>query len=98
MLRATIDHVTIPNLNEYYTESPEFILEVPSSSKELRKYFKPPVRSGKGKAVAAGYWIMTKPLLLGRHVIQFEGRHRDGFKTTGKYNIKVVERNPPFRK
>jgi hypothetical protein len=90
-LMVTIDDIEIPNLHEYYAESPEFILDVPESS-PLRNYFEPVVRSGKGEAVTAGYWILTKPLPTGKHRIKFEGRHQDGFTTTGDYSVRVIKR------
>jgi hypothetical protein len=90
-LMVIIDDTGIPNLDEYYAESPEFILDVPESS-PLRNCFEPLVQSGKGEAVTAGYWILIKPLPTGKHRIQFEGRHQDGFRTTGDYSIRVIKR------
>lgn len=93
LLMVTIDEIEIPNVINYYAESPEFILTVPSSSR-LRRYFDPAVKSGKGVAVAAGYWILTKPLAVGRHRIFFEGIHKDGFRTAGDYCVKIIKRVP----
>jgi hypothetical protein len=89
-LVATIDDIEITNPIEYYAESPEFILDVPRAS-TLRKYFKPMMRSGKGEAVTAGYWILIKPLPPGKHRVRFEGKHQDGFRTTGDYSIRVIQ-------
>jgi hypothetical protein len=88
-LRAIINGYSIPNLKNYYAESPEFVLEVPKSSK-LRQSFDPPVSIGKSPAVAAGYWLMVKPLPTGTYRIKFEGRHEDGFTSCGNYTVKIV--------
>ena len=91
MLKVTIDKIKVPNLKKYYAESPEFILYVPKET-AIRKYFKPTIRSGKAPAVAAGYWILIKPLPIGKHVIYFKGEHEDGFTASGKYDIIVTSR------
>jgi hypothetical protein len=90
-LRAVIDNIEIPNPENYYAETPEFILSVPKSY-PLRKQFKPTFRTGKAAAVSAGYWILLRPLPIGEHTINFEGADRDGFKTSGIYTICVVKR------
>jgi hypothetical protein len=90
VLSATINHTTIPNLRSYYAESPEFILEVPKSSKQ-RLAFDPPLRVGKSPAVSAGYWLLLKPLPPGTYTIKFKGIHEDGFVSSGNYTVKVLQ-------
>jgi hypothetical protein len=90
-LMASVNGISLPNLSYFYSESPEFLLEIPKTSR-LRKKFDPIARPGKCSAVAAGYWIMLKPFKKGRHRIKFEGIHRDGFKTSGDYSIMAVAR------
>lgn len=92
LLRAVVDDFEIPNPENYYAESPEFILSVPVSY-PLREQFEPIFKTGTAPAVSAGYWILLKPLPLGEHIINFEGADKDGFKTSGIYTIKVIERS-----
>ncbi len=91
VLRVIIDNVEIPNPENYYAETPEFILSVPKTY-PLRRQFKPTFRTGNAAAIAAGYWILLRPLPIGEHTINFEGVDKDGFKTSGIYTIAVVER------
>jgi hypothetical protein len=90
LLKLKINDTEIPKLRDHYAESPEFILEINERSPLLR-YFNPPPRIGKSEAVIAGYWILLKPLPAGRYRIKFEGRHRDGFMTSGDYSIKIIK-------
>lgn len=90
-LRAIVDNIVIPDPENYYAETPEFILNVPKSY-PLRRKFEPIFRTGKVPAVSAGYWILLKPLPPGNHIISFDGTHKDGFKTSGAYRVTVVER------
>lgn len=90
VLKASINGQTIPKLKNYYAESPEFILEVNKSSR-IRRYFDPPARIGKSPAVAAGYWLMLKPLPPGTYRIKFQGTHEDGFSSRGNYTVKVLQ-------
>jgi len=89
ILKVIIDGTKVTKLKRYYAESPEFIMNVPATS-PIRKYFKPIVKSGQAQAVAAGYWILIKRLPVGKHVIYFEGKHQDGFKTSGEYEIMIT--------
>jgi hypothetical protein len=89
-LKVSIDRTNVTNLKKYYAESPEFIINVPLNS-AIRNYFKPIVKSGRAPAVAAGYWILIKRLPVGKHVIYFEGKHQDGFKTSGTYEIMITK-------
>jgi hypothetical protein len=98
LLKTTIDDAVIPNLENFYAETPEFILSVPKSS-ILRKQFDPIFKIGTGPAVSAGYWILLKPLPIGEHTIKFEGSYKEGlktsgsgFKTSGNYTITVLKR------
>lgn len=88
-LSVKINRVRLPNLKTYYVESPEFILDIPKSSK-LRRSFDPLPRIGKSPAVSAGYWIMLRPLPLGTYKIIFKGKHADGFMSYGDYTIRVL--------
>jgi hypothetical protein len=91
LLKLEINDTEIPNLHDYYAESPEFILEINEMSPLLR-YFNPPVTVGRSEAVTAGFWMLLKPLPVGIYTIKFEGRHRDGFMTSGHYSIKIKDR------
>jgi hypothetical protein len=92
LLKVKINNTEIPNLHKYYAESSQFILEITRFSK-LSQYFNPPVRRGRSEAVTAGYWLLLRPLPVGIYRIKFEGKHRDGFKTSGDYSIKIIKRS-----
>ena len=89
LLSVKINGVRIPNLKNYYAESPEFVLDIPKSSK-VRRYFDPLPRIGKSPAVSAGYWIMLRPLPPGTYKIIFKGIHKDGWESGGDYTIRVL--------
>jgi hypothetical protein len=91
VLRLRINDTEIQNLRKYYVESTEFMLEV-STNSALRSYFRRNTRSGKSEAVTAGYWVLIRPLPVGKYRIKFQGQHRDGFKTSGDYTINIVKR------
>jgi hypothetical protein len=91
LLKVTINNTEIPNIHDYYVVSNEFILEINRTSPILR-YFNPPAKVGVSEAVTAGYWMLLSPLPVGRYRINFEGRHRDGFRTLGDYSIKIIKR------
>jgi len=95
VLKATINGISIPNLENYYAESPEFILEIPKSSK-LRASFDIPVHTGSAPAVAAGYWLLLRPLPSGTYRIDFKGKHKDEFITHGEYTVKVLQNTKNF--
>lgn len=90
LLRLRINDLLIPKLRDYYAESNEFKLEI-SKMSPIQRYLRT-VTVGKCEAVIAGYWVLLKPLSVGTYRIMFEGKHRDGFKTSGNYSIKVVRR------
>jgi hypothetical protein len=90
LLSVKINGVRIPNLKNYYAESPEFVLDIPKSSK-LRRSFDPVPRIGKSPAVSAGYWIMLRPLPPGTYKIIFKGKHADGYVSYGNYTIRVFD-------
>ena len=92
ILRVKINNTEVPKLHEYYAESSEFILEVTRISK-LFRYFNRPIRKGRSQAVTAGYWLLLRPLPVGRYRIKFEGKHRDGFKTSGDYSVRIIKRS-----
>ena len=91
LLNLTINDIEIPNLRDYYAESPFFTLEI-SEITPLMRYFDPPVIIGRSQAVIAGYWILIKPLKIGTYSIVFNGKHRDGFATSGHYTVKIIKR------
>ncbi len=91
LLKLTINDTEIRNLLDHYAESHEFTLEIKRMSPLLR-YFNSSVKTGTSEAVIAGYWILLKPLPVGTYRIKFEGRHKDGFMTSGDYNIKIKNR------
>jgi hypothetical protein len=91
LLKLKINDTEVPNLHDYYAESLEFVLEINRISPLLR-YINPPVRIGRSEAVTAGYWILLKPLPVGTYSIKFQGRHRDGYVTSGHYCIKIIKR------
>lgn len=90
LLSAKINGIGVPNLKNYYSESPEFVLDIPKSSK-LRRYFDPLPSIGKRPAVSAGYWIMLRPLPPGTYRIIFKGKHADGYVSYGDYSIRVFD-------
>lgn len=92
LLKLKINDTEIPNLYDYYAESHEFTLEINRLSPIL-PFFTSPVRIGRSKAVTAGYWILLKPLPIGEYGIKFEGKHSDGFITSGHYSIKIIKRS-----
>jgi hypothetical protein len=89
LLSVDINGVRIPNLKNYYAESPEFVLNIPKSSK-LRHSLDPIPRTGRSFAVSAGYWIMLRPLPPGTYRIIFKGKHADGYLSYGDYTIRVL--------
>jgi hypothetical protein len=91
LLEATVDDITIPHLEDYYAETPEFILRIAETNK-MRKQIQPPIRHGKSTAISAGYWLLLRSLPLGIHRIRFKGIHKDGFETSGDYKLTVVKR------
>jgi hypothetical protein len=92
LLRAVIDEIIISDLHSHYAETPEFILRV-AKFNNLRMQFDPPIPPGEGSAVSAGYWVLLNSLPVGRHRIEFEGVHKDGFRTFGQYFI-TVKKHP----
>lgn len=88
LLRAEVDHSVISDLQRYYAETPEFIVNVQKYN-TLRTQFDPPIPPGKAPAVSAGYWVLLKSLPVGKHTIEFEGIHEDGFRTFGHYILTV---------
>ncbi|MFI5405356.1 MAG: hypothetical protein ACHQ1D_02455 [Nitrososphaerales archaeon] len=88
LLRAKIDNSVISDLRRYYAETPEFTVDI-SKYNILRMKFDPPIPPGKAPAVSAGYWLLVKSLPVGKHRIEFEGIHKDGFRTFGQYTLNV---------
>ena len=91
-LKLEMNELEVSNLHEFYAESPEFTMEISRMSPILR-FFDPPVTIGRSEAVIAGYWILIRPLPVGKYRINFEGMHRDGFKTSGDYSIRIIRRS-----
>ena len=78
-LQATVDGAAISGLKEYRAQSPLFNIIVPKDN----VMGLPP---GTTQAVSDGYWILLKPLPVGKHEIHFTGSLSD-FTATGPLNL-----------
>jgi hypothetical protein len=78
-LQATIDGVTIPDLNMYRVQSPLFNLTIPKDNAMG-------IPPGFTQAISDGFWVLLKPLPVGKHEIHFSGSLVD-FTTTGPLNF-----------
>ena len=89
ILRASIDGQEIPNLERYWTESSLYNYTLPEGNIWG-------VAPGPTQQVAAGYYLMVKPLPPGLHTVQFSGANIDltgtqTFATEVIYNLTVAE-------
>ncbi|MBX9579434.1 MAG: PEP-CTERM sorting domain-containing protein [Gemmataceae bacterium] len=88
---AEIDGVSVPDLDAYRTDSPEFLFG-PLPADNLFAFFGLPGPVGyTGPSVAAGYWLLLTPLSPGEHTISSGvtfGLPPGEFATT--YNIRVT--------
>lgn len=78
-LRATVDGVAIPDLENYRVQSPLFNMTVPKDNVMG-------IPPGTIQAVSDGFWIFLKPLSPGKHEIHFTGSLAD-FTATGPLNL-----------
>jgi hypothetical protein len=78
-LQVTVDGVAIPDLKIYRVQSPLFNVTIPKDN----VIGSPP---GTTRAVSDGFWILLKPLPVGKHEIHLSGSLVD-FTTTGPLNF-----------
>jgi hypothetical protein len=74
-LQLTVNGIRVQNLEKYRVESPLFNVTFPTSNIYG-------VTPGPSQAVSDGFWIMLKPLPVGRHQISFGGAGVDFTSTT----------------
>ncbi len=82
-LEATVDEMTVKDIEAYRLPSPAFDITLP-----LPNIFRVPV-AGTVPAVSDGYWLMLSPLEPGNHSVSFKGVARDGFTVEVIYNLIV---------
>lgn len=78
-LQVTVDGLAIPDLKKYRVQSPLFNMTLPNNN----ALSLPP---GNTQAVSDGFWILLKPLAVGKHTIHFSGSLID-FTATGPLNF-----------
>jgi len=66
VLEAIVDGVPIPNLQQYWVESPLYNVTLPAPN-----FWG--VNAGNTQQVSTGYWLMLQPLPSGKHDIRFAG-------------------------
>jgi hypothetical protein len=88
-LDASVDGVTIQNLQQYRAVSPQFDLILPNSN-----VFG--LTPGTTQSVADGFWIILQPFPAGKHEVRFSGSSVDftssgviNFATEAKYHLNV---------
>ena len=82
----------IESFSKYYTESSDFILDVPKNSK-LRTKFDPPLKVGSGRAVGGGYFLLIRPPNKATtYKIRFEGENRNGYHVRASYDVHFIKR------
>jgi hypothetical protein len=89
VLRASIDGQEIPDLENYWTESSLYNITLPKDNIWG-------VAAGPTQEVAAGYYLMVKPLPAGIHILHFSGANIDltgtqTFATEVVYNLTVTQ-------
>ena len=86
---ATIDGRELVGLDRYRVRSDLFDFELPEDH-----VLNPSLSAGSSHSVAEGYWIMLKPLSIGKHEIHVHGEAKmpDGstFITDMTYKLNVV--------
>jgi hypothetical protein len=83
-LSATIDGVAVPNIRRYFVESAAFRFVFPPDS-----VVPPPAGGVCDPSIDFGFYVMVKPLSVGRHTIEFTGA-LPGFSTATSYVITVA--------
>lgn len=91
VLKASVDGQEIPDLVKYWTESSLYNYTLPADN-----IWGAP--AGPTQEVAAGYYVMLKPLPPGTHIIQFSGANVDiggtqTFATEVIYHLTLIEDN-----
>jgi len=91
VLKASVDGQEIPDLEKYWTESSLYNYTLTEGNIWG-------VAAGPTQEVAAGYYLMLRPLPPGTHVVQFSGANIDlagtqTFATEVIYNLTVTEDN-----
>lgn len=78
-LQAAVDGVAIPDLKKYRVQSPLFNMTAPGDNVMG-------IPPGMTQAISDGFWILLKPLPVGKHTIEFSGSLVD-FTSTGPINF-----------
>jgi hypothetical protein len=78
-LQATVDGVAIPDLKTHRVQSPIFNVTIPKDNVLG-------TAAGATQAVSDGYWVLLKPLPVGKYQINFSGSLSD-FTATGPINF-----------
>ena len=77
-VEASVDGVTLRNLNKYRVQTPVFDLVFPKNNVYS-------VPEGRTRAASNGFWVFLEPLSAGEHEIYFKGVHRQP-----DFNIEVT--------
>jgi hypothetical protein len=86
-LSCEIDGKPVRNLTSYRVRSPVFSFNMNPDFATFGGYPAPYVRT----AVSDGYWLMLKPLSVGRHVIHFTASNaKTGFAIDVTYNLTIT--------
>ena len=99
-LHATIDGRPVQNLFGYRAQSAPFCYTLPATDNVYQFFgagdLLSPFACSSGfcvcPAVADGYWLLTTPLPVGQHTINFGGSNSTPFTLDITYNITVVPR------
>jgi hypothetical protein len=91
-LQATLDDKPITGLERFRAASAVFTFTGPDKAAEAP--FEDAV--GKNKAVSDGYWILLKPLPVGKHTLRFKGKvkvkDKAPFELDVTYELTVAEK------
>ena len=91
-LQVTLDDKPITELERFRVASAVFTFTGPDKAAEAP--FEDAV--GKNKAASDGYWIMLKPLPVGKHTLRFKGKvkqeGKDPFDLDVSYELTVAEK------
>jgi hypothetical protein len=86
-----INGVRVANLSKYRARSPVFSMNFDPEFQEAAEYPAAYVRT----AVSDGYWLILKPLPVGRHTIRFKAQNNEsGFRLDVTYNITIISNLP----
>jgi hypothetical protein len=90
---ATIDGMPITNLSSFRFQSPLFMFVTPKDNPLDALDGFPGIPSGPSLSVSDGFWLLFKPLSVGRHVITYHAKAvfpTFVFELSGTINLKVV--------